>query len=159
MTTRPTNPGGAIPWQSYTWGQLIQALSKDSQFDATTDILPGTIVDALTNDTTAHRLGPWVVPTLINAWTNSGGAFETAGYLRDPLGFVHLKGLVTGGASGSAAFVLPPGYRPGATTVNNPTAGLGITAEAQINITGNVVLFYSAATPVGLSGINFLAEN
>lgn len=44
MTTRPTNPGGAIPWQSYTYGQLLQALAKDLQLDASTDLLSGTIL-------------------------------------------------------------------------------------------------------------------
>jgi hypothetical protein len=57
-------------------------------------------------------------------WSNYGGGFNTAGFVRDRFGFVHLKGLVKAsnanaigtcenGSSGNwTIFVLPVGYRP-----------------------------------------------
>lgn len=57
----------------------------------------------------------WQAPTLLNSWTNYGGGFSEAAYYKDSLGMVHLRGMVRGGAIGSNAFVLPVGYRPGAT--------------------------------------------
>lgn len=73
-------------------------------------------------------------------WANLGNGYETAAFLRDAAGFVHLKGVVRGaenttvGATscadaltltpandvarrGLAVFVLPPGYRPAATAI------------------------------------------
>ena len=65
----------------------------------------------------AFKVAPlgWTAPTLLNSWTNFGGSLEPAGYLKDPLGFVHLRGV-------SSRLVLlalrrsrlPAGYRPGA---------------------------------------------
>lgn len=100
----------------------------------------------------------WIAPTLINSWANFGSGFETAAYLKDPLGFVHLKGVITGGASTTVAFVLPAGYRPGATTLGAAGGG-SLLAEAQAFANGDVACTFPATTPVGLSGITFLAEN
>lgn len=61
------------------------------------------------------KLQDWVAPALINSWTNSGGAYATAGYWKDPNGIVHLRGRITGGAFPSDAFVLPADYRPTST--------------------------------------------
>lgn len=61
------------------------------------------------------RLQAWQTPTLINSWSDSGGAYATAGYWKDPWGIVHLRGRITGGAFPSDAFVLPVNYRPEAT--------------------------------------------
>lgn len=108
--------------------------------------------------------GPWVAPELLNSWENEGTAgVETAGYLKDALGFVHFKGRIKSGASDTTAFVLPAGFRPGA----NSDYGVGarnsltpITASLVVRANGEVVPFYaSAITSLGLSGVTFLAEN
>ena len=49
-----------------------------------------------------------------NSWVNFGGAYGTAGYFKDSLGIVHLKGLVKSGTIGAIIFTLPSGYRPSA---------------------------------------------
>lgn len=55
----------------------------------------------------------WIVPTPTNSWVNYDGTFNQLGYMKDPSGFVHLRGLVKNGSSGNAAiFTLPVGYRP-----------------------------------------------
>jgi hypothetical protein len=102
----------------------------------------------------------WVAPALINSWANFGGGFETAGYLKDPIGFVHLKGLIVSGATSTVAFVLPAGFRPGATTDHPANSGDGANAgRAMIAANGNVTITFAAGVGVGLSGITFLAEN
>ncbi|GAA4865074.1 hypothetical protein GCM10023310_50720 [Paenibacillus vulneris] len=50
----------------------------------------------------------WITPTLLNGWS-----VETSvGYMKDELGYVHLKGRVTGGPENTDIFILPSGYRP-----------------------------------------------
>jgi hypothetical protein len=58
----------------------------------------------------------WKALALIGGWTNYGNVWENAGYRKDQLGIVHLRGLVTRGGpadppTGTIA-VLPDGYRP-----------------------------------------------
>lgn len=102
----------------------------------------------------------WHTPTLINSWTNLGSGFQSAGYLKDPIGFVHLKGLITGGATNTVAFVLPTGYRPGATTFGAAVAGGPAAADTQIDTSGNVTIGWAGSIgDVGLSYVTFLAEN
>ena len=109
----------------------------------------------------------WTPVVFQNGWANQGTGWETAAYLKDPFGFVHLKGVITGGADDTIAFTLPAGYRPGATTVNacgdagteSPTS----TVNARIAPTGTVDIQYGttagAGAFIGLSGITFLAES
>jgi hypothetical protein len=56
----------------------------------------------------------YVAPTLLNSWVNFGGAEATAGYYKDALGIVRIKGLVKLGVTtpGTNIFVLPAGFRP-----------------------------------------------
>jgi hypothetical protein len=54
----------------------------------------------------------WTAPTLLGTWTNVGGGNEVAGFFKDSMGVIHLKGVVTGGTINTAAFTLPVGYRP-----------------------------------------------
>lgn len=59
---------------------------------------------------------PWIAPTFQNSWVNYGTPHNVAGYYRDPLVVVHLRGVVKSGtvASGTPIFTLPVGYRPAA---------------------------------------------
>lgn len=78
----------------------------------------GTTAGVLTTDAsgnvTANAQQAWQSPTFQNGWINYGSSFETAGYMKDELGFVHLKGMVKNGTAGAAIFTLPVGYRPAA---------------------------------------------
>lgn len=48
-----------------------------------------------------------------NSWVDYDAAnFYVAGYMKDSLGFVHIRGLVKSGVIGSSIFTLPAGYRP-----------------------------------------------
>lgn len=53
----------------------------------------------------------WVAPTLQNSWANLGSGWVAAGYIKQN-GWVHLRGLVAGGALNAAIFTLPAGFRP-----------------------------------------------
>lgn len=103
----------------------------------------------------------WTAPTLINSWANIGGAAAPAGYLKDALGFVHFRGVVHSGTSGTVAFVLPVGFRPGfqdqyPVLEGGPNGPAGLVIDAS----GNVSVFYtSAPANVGLVIPPFLAEN
>jgi len=56
----------------------------------------------------------WIAPTLENDWTDYGSVHTPAGYYKDSLGSVHLRGLVYRNAlrAPSIVFTLPSGYRP-----------------------------------------------
>lgn len=56
----------------------------------------------------------WIAPTLLNGWVNFGGGFATAGYYKDDMNIVHVRGMVKGGTAtnGAVIFNLPVGYRP-----------------------------------------------
>jgi len=54
----------------------------------------------------------WIAPTFTNNWVNYSATFNDCGYMKDAMGFVHLRGLVKNGTDGSSIFTLPVGYRP-----------------------------------------------
>lgn len=96
-------------------------------------------------------LQDWVAPTLINSWANSGGAYATAGYWKDPWGVVHLRGRVTGGAVPSDVFVLPADYRPQATqTFTVPGGTVDVEANGSVRV-------LTGAVPYSLDSIAFRA--
>lgn len=61
-----------------------------------------------------HRVGAAGEPAFRNGWGNEGDLFETVAFFKDREGIVHLRGAAVGGASASAIFQLPAGYRPAA---------------------------------------------
>ena len=55
----------------------------------------------------------WIVPTLSNGWIQDDAADSmNIGYMKDDMGFVHLRGRIKNGTLGEPAFTLPLGYRP-----------------------------------------------
>jgi hypothetical protein len=79
----------------------------------------------------------WIAPTLLNSWVNLGDSYPTAGYRKNQFGMVELRGIVTGGASGSVICVLPEGYRPAKTCSGVITSSTG-TGRVWLYPTGNV---------------------
>jgi hypothetical protein len=55
---------------------------------------------------------PWNNVSYVNSWTTFNASFEDAQYMKDTLGFVHVRGIVKDGTSGTTVFTLPAGYRP-----------------------------------------------
>lgn len=96
--------------------------------------------------------GAWITPTLINSWVE-----ETAlpvRYMKDSMGFVHIKGAVKNGVS-AACFVLPAGYRPAASPAFVGMAGT--TVRIQVSNGGTVSLCSYSGTCY-LDCISFKAE-
>lgn len=104
----------------------------------------------------------WIAPTFTNSWGNYGGGFNTAGYVKDAMGFVHLRGLVSSG-SVAAMFTLPSGYRPASACIFvcpcNHTASPPGNARVDVSAGGAVSLVSYAASSnnawVSLDGITF----
>jgi hypothetical protein len=114
------------------------------------------VLDAINNLT-------WNNLTLINGWTNFGGAFQTAQYALDILGFVHLRGLITN-VAGQAANIscanLPAGFRPLLQQLFWSTQGAAATG-ARVDVLANGDILPSVNVVVAalefrsLSGITF----
>jgi hypothetical protein len=100
----------------------------------------------------------WVTPTLTNGWVNFDSAtYPSCAYMKDEMGFVHLKGMVKGGTIGSNLFGLPPGYRPLKTTfftVDSSNAW----GQCIVSANGLVNAHIGGAKWFGLDNITFRAE-
>lgn len=152
---------GAQAWGNITsgelkgnifWDQAQSLLSTVSDFDIGNNAYAGTANQIFT---------PWTTPTLINGFSNTGGAFagNVAGYYKDTNGIVHLRGMVQA-AGDAAAFTLPAGYRPAGTCAFiAPTATGGRTdfARIQISTGGSVTVFRGTDTSGDLSVVSFPA--
>ncbi|MFB6364462.1 hypothetical protein ACFCP7_10410 [Paenibacillus elgii] len=110
--------------------------------------------------TRAQRVQPqWIAPTLLNGWVNSTGT-PPASYMKDEMGFVHLRGNIRGGAVAvnTPLFRLPVGYRPSGTlyipTVSNSSfATIFIYADGTVGLnTGG------SSTDLSLENILFRGE-
>lgn len=95
----------------------------------------------------------WLAPSFANSWTNTGGAYSTAGY-RAVLGSVQLRGVIGGGTISTSCFTLPVGYRPTHTKVF-PVSSNGAFGSVTITAAGVVTPTAGATTVVSLDGISF----
>ena len=94
--------------------------------------------------------------TFSNSWVNYSAGFDTVGYYKDFLGFVHLKGTMKSGTMSATAFTLPSGSRPGASqqyaVVSNSAFG-----NLTIASDGTVKLISGSNASASLDGIVFYA--
>ena len=98
----------------------------------------------------------WIAPTLAGAWVNFGAGFSAAGYMKDSLGFVHMRGMVKSGTG--LICTLPVGYRPSGTLyISSATSG---TTPGIINVssTGTVTMDGGSSSYISLSNVIFKAE-
>ncbi len=110
--------------------------------------------------TIANNAPPaFTAPSLLNSWTNFGGGFATAGYMKVN-GWVYLRGMVHNGTTAvSPIFTLPVGYRPGFTMYFSGTASGNTPTIYEIDTNGTVVAALGGSTTYEiLNGISFLAE-
>ena len=54
----------------------------------------------------------WSTPSYAGNWGDYGSGWEGGGYVKDSMGFVHLRGLIKATGAGDTIFTLPTGYRP-----------------------------------------------
>ena len=101
-------------------------------------------------------------------WENYGDGHSNAAFLRDPAGFVHLKGVVDANdgdthacSFGPSIFTLPPGYRPNERAVfltvsNNKAGRININqTTGAVEIESGFPAFVDAEEWVTLDGISF----
>lgn len=94
----------AAPTALDTLNELAVALGNDPNFATT-------ITNALAGKA-AIAQEAWSAPSFQNSWGNYDAAnWCNAGYMKDTVGFVHLRGLISGGTANNI-FVLPADYRP-----------------------------------------------
>lgn len=103
----------------------------------------------------------WIAPTLQNSWVNLGNPWAKAGYRKDSLGFVWIKGCVANGTVGvgTPIFTLPVGYRP-ATNEQVRFACVSNNALGVVNVyaTGAVNLEAGSNAYLFLDCVRFKAE-
>jgi hypothetical protein len=78
-----------------------------------------------------------VIATFTNSWQDVGGGYGSVAYLQDLSGFIHLRGVVTGGTLNTTIFTLPVGFRPQNTLVFPSISGsffcsIQITSDGQV---------------------------
>jgi hypothetical protein len=111
-----------------------------------------------------HIVGAAGEPAFENNWSTFGLNIGSApvSFLKDRLGFVHVRGSGTGGTS-SCIFQLPPGYRPAASEsfTNNTFSSMTGSVAGRVNVSsqdGQVCFTFGAGNSVApLSGVIFLA--
>lgn len=134
----------------------ILALYPNSWFSGTENIgknsrLLKFLLNLQTNKATSVQEN-WITPTLINGWE----AFDASSipqYRKDSLGYVHMRGLLKTGVSGTVAFSLPMGYRPSVSSRFVGT-GTGVFGYGTITTAGSV-LISSYQTYISLDQIIF----
>jgi len=98
-------------------------------------------------------------PAFTGTWVNFAGGWQSAGFYKDPLGFVHLRGMIKNGTIATSAFTLPPGHRPTVSekfAVATGSAVANVTAGSLDVLTdGTVVPAVGLTGYVSLSGIRF----
>lgn len=109
------------------------------------------------SETVTIAQSSWFTPTFQNSWVNFGTPHEEAGYMKDSMGFVHLRGLIKSGTA-SLIFTLPSGYRPKAQqmiatiTATNAFGRLDIKADGSVEATSYNNGYFS------LNNVTFKAE-
>jgi hypothetical protein len=109
-----------------------------------------------------HVVGSSGEPGLQNGWVtaDSSNAFPPASFYIDPIGIVHLRGLVGSGTASSVVFTLPPGYRPPKDLAFAVAAGTGAPAVEDVDVysNGDVFAFGPVTSAVTLDGVSFRAS-
>jgi hypothetical protein len=98
----------------------------------------------------------WTTITPASGWS-AGTAPSVPAYQLTPLGFVELRGSLSGGASGTAVFYLPSADLP-AQPVSEVGSASGEPATITIYSSGEVVADFATTGTISLDGISFLAD-
>lgn len=100
--------------------------------------------------------GIWIAPTLLNSWVNFGSGYNPAGYYKDALGVVHLRGMLKNGTFAVPMFVLPAGYKPAYTETFVAISG-GAVGFVNVGADGQIVPVAGINTFFSLDGMTFHA--
>ncbi len=103
--------------------------------------------------TTLHQEA-WKAPTFKNGWKNYSSTYNPAGYFKDSMGIVHLRGLVKDGNSG-VIFTLPAGYRPGYRELNAVFTNPNEVGRLDVMANGEVIMMVGDKGWFSLDGVTF----
>lgn len=92
-----------------------------------------------------HTVGGGGEPAFQNSWAVSGGV--TVQFRRDGAGNLHMRGLTTGGTSGTVVFTLPTGYRPSANFTVLQTTNTSGFSQVDVATDGTVKVTIKSGTP------------
>ncbi|MCP4712344.1 MAG: hypothetical protein GY869_27295 [Planctomycetes bacterium] len=110
------------------------------------------------NGETILEQEPWQATVFLNGWIDYGGGYNAAGYFKDSVGVVHLRGLVKSGSVGQVIFTLPVGYRPAGRAIHPVMTYLNVMGRVDITASGEVILIYGSNAWVSLENITFRAD-
>jgi hypothetical protein len=97
-------------------------------------------------------------PAFANSWVNFGAPYQSASFTKTADQMVLLHGVIKSGTLGSAAFTLPPGYRPEA-LLSLPVLSNSAFGRVDIANDGSVTpQSPSSNLSVSLDGLWFLAR-
>jgi hypothetical protein len=101
----------------------------------------------------------WQSVSFQNNWHNYGVGYNDAGYFKDSMGIVHLKGLVAGvGAAAifnTTIFTLPEGYRPGARELFVCSTNPNVAGRVDVLPDGQVQVVQGNSGWLSLDGLTF----
>lgn len=104
------------------------------------------------------EIGASGAPAFENSWENyDSTTYATAAYMRDHLGFVHLKGEIKTGTVGATVFTLPEQYRP-ALKSSFATASNGAFGSIDVGSDGKVTAAVGSNVSMSLNPVLFRAE-
>ncbi len=164
----PTSIGAANlahthPWNNISGAPATYAPSAHASTHAAAGsdpVTPGAIGAATAGHT--HASEAWTAITLVNSWVNFGSGYNTAAFFKDPVGVVHLRGLIRSGTTtaGTLLFTLPAGYRPAAIELFNVQTLVSSTytiGRVDINTSGQAIFQTGGNTYLSLDGLTFRA--
>lgn len=99
----------------------------------------------------------WQAVSFTNGWVNYGGTYNPAGYFKDSLGIVHLRGLVKSGGIGKHIFILPAGFRPQYRELQPVQTNSNTIGRVDVLTDGRVHVGAGNAGWLSLDGITFRA--
>jgi hypothetical protein len=102
----------------------------------------------------------FIAPTLLNSWVNFGSGYQEVGYMKDSMGFVHIRGMIKSGTLSANIFILPAGYRPNLHTLQVGSRDVGGTEDAanfQILSDGSVMATTGSTSWTSFGNISFKA--
>lgn len=97
----------------------------------------------------------WITPTFSGNWVNYSTDYNPAGYFKDSLGIVHLRGLVKSGTN--TIFTLPVGYRPAYRELHAVQTNENTIGRIDILTTGEIQMMTGSSVWISLDGITFRA--
>ncbi len=152
---------GAGPFNNYI-NILSNAVSTGIDADNYFGTPTGTVsYSTAITDNGSYTNGVKKSATLLNSWVNYDTAnWESASFMKDSDGFVHLSGLIKNGTTtpGTVIFTLPANFRPklahkfSVVSNNGSTSVLG---DVNVLATGEVMLISGSNGYLSLDGISF----